>query len=157
MHIKRTKLCKWRLPHTNSLCDVNMSGQVCIEMPGIISPLVLCSIIAVEQDLRASGEPNLARWGYNGPLKALFFTGEKTPLHSVNQYHLLSYRKVSPSSHPARCFRLEGIVIDADLWPAHDMLMQQRNVESSECVRGGRSSISVRFEFSRLEMFLVVT
>lgn len=28
LHIKRTKLCKSRLPHTGSLCDVNMSGQV---------------------------------------------------------------------------------------------------------------------------------
>lgn len=59
LHIKRTKLCKWRAPHTNSLCDVNMSGQVWIEMPGIVSLLVLCSIIAAVRDFRASGEPNL--------------------------------------------------------------------------------------------------
>lgn len=96
-----------------------------------------------------TGTQSYACWGYNGLIKAPCFTGEKTSLHSIN--HLLSYGKVSPFSHPARCLGLEGIVADADLWPAHDVLMQQRNVEASECAWAERSSISVRFGFSRLE------
>lgn len=153
LHIKRTELCKWRFPHTNSLCDVNMSGQVWIEMAGIITALVLCSIMAAEQDLRASGEPNLLSvWGHNGPIKDPCFTGEKTLLHSINHYQLRRSRKVSPFFHPASCQTLEGIVIDADLWPAHDMLMQQRNVETSKCAWGEVEHLW-ETELSHLRMF----
>lgn len=80
------------------------------------------------------GTQSSACWGCNGLTKAPCFTGEKTLLHSINQYPLLHSTKVSPFSHPARCLRLEGIVVNADLWLAHDILMQRRNVEMSECV-----------------------
>lgn len=94
------------------------------------------------------GTQSSACWGYNGPIKAPCFPGEKTLLHGINQYNLLRSRKVSPFSHPARRLRLEGIVVDADLWPAHGMLMQQRNVEMREpecvcvCWPSPRGSIS---------------
>lgn len=137
LHIKRTKLCKWRLPHTNFLlwCEYEWTGVNRDAWDYVPARSVQHNgCWAGFQSI--GGTQSSACWGYNGLIKAPCFTGEKTLLHSINQYHLLRSRKVSPFSHPARRLRLEGIVDDGDLWPALDMLMQQRNVETNE--RGWR-------------------
>lgn len=151
LHIKRTKLCKWRLPsHKLPLSReyewTGVKRDAWDYLPARSVQHNGCW--AGFQSIR--GTQSSAWWGHNGPIKAPCSTGEKTVRHSINQYHHPRSGKVSPFSHPARRLGLGAIVVDADLWPAHDMLMQQRNVEMSECVCDEQLSIS---EFSHPKMF----
>lgn len=77
--------------YTNSLCEVNMSGQVWVKMPTIVSPLHNSSWMGFES---IRGTQSSACWGHNGLIKAPYFTREKKLLQSINQRDLL---------HPGRC------------------------------------------------------
>ncbi len=154
LRIKRIRLCKWRLLRTNPLCDVNMSGQVWIEMPGIMSPLVLRSIMAVERDFRASGgTQSSARWGHNGLIKAL------------EKRHFCTASINTTSCHPERCLRSLTLLAASD-WRALLLMMATFDLLVTCLCNGGMwkrasvggesLSISVRFELSRLKMFRVV-
>lgn len=81
----RTEPCKSGL-HTSPLCDVNVSGQVWVDMPAIISPPVPRRTMAAERDFRATGKPNLLPvQGGNGSIKASCFRGKNCPPPAVSE------------------------------------------------------------------------
>lgn len=118
-----------------------MSGQVWKEMPGIISPLVLCSIIAVERDFRASREPNLL------PVEAVMVWQKLPALLEKRQFCTASINTTSCA--PGRCL-LSLTLLAASNWRALLFMLTFDLLTTCLCNRGMWKWVSVCGEVEHL-------